>query len=163
MTGTTITETTPSSPAANEKQVNEMIQSLMAREPDSSGRPLWLEQRDPIYTSEYITGPISEKPSIFSLQMHGQDLILTRFKTLDREQRDQVVGSIYLFQPGVGQPGRFLYQAEFEPGQYEELLAAIKSGVLQGGLMQLPLAEFNKLHAMTQNKDHPLIVIGGQP
>lgn len=158
-----ITETKPPTAMADEKQIDAFIQSLSARNPDSSGRPLWLEQRERITTNEYITGPIDEEPSLFSLQMHGQDLILTRLKTLDRDQRNQVSGTIYLFQPGVGQPGRFIYQAEFEPGQYEELLSAIKSGMLQGGPQQLPLAEFNKLHAMVQNRDKHLIVIGGQP
>lgn len=158
-----ITERKPPTAMADEKQIDGLIRSFSARNPDSTGRPLWLEQRERITTNEYITGPIDEDPSLFSLQMHGQDLILARFKTLERDQRNQASGTIYLFQLGEDQPSRFLYQAEFEPGQYEERLAAIKSGLLQGRPKQLSLAEFNKLHAMVQNRDQPLIVIGGQP
>lgn len=158
-----LVETKSGTETASDLQVDEFVKSIERNYPLSPQQPLWREQRRQVTTTEYPTGPIDEPHSVISLQLHGQDLILARFRNSYFTGRNNASGTIYLFQLGMGLQSRFLYQAEFTPGQYGETLARIKSGVLEGGPQQLTLSELYKLRAVLLNSKKPLTPIAGQP
>lgn len=158
-----VVETKSGTETASDLQIAEFITEFLQRHPPNTQQPLWLEQRRQVTTTEYSTRPIDEPHSVISLQLHGQDLILARFHNSYMSGKNNVPGTIYLFQLGVGLLSRFLYQTEFAPGQYDETLARIKSGVFEGDPRQLTLSEFYKLRAVLLNTKKPLTPITVQP
>lgn len=139
-----------------------LVWRILKRFPLIGPHPAWFEcegLREVSGTKVHI-----EDPSVIALERSPEDLILlSRFKTPERQGINQAPGMIYVFEQGE-QVGRFLYKVSFNAGEYGERIQKVRQGLsadLQPSL-DLTEVEVKGIDAVLFN-EKKRIAVGGQP